>query len=73
MSELRHSTEKHFGENNDGVHLMNGEYTLCGDAFDINAVDDEVSEVAATRKRVVTCVNCIAIIKLTKGVRCHGA
>lgn len=51
------------------IHLMNGEYTLCGDAYDIHAVDSDIDEIKPTKNRVVTCVSCIAIIKLTKNVR----
>lgn len=59
---------KEFGENSDGVHLMWGEYGVCGDAFDINAVDD-ATEIKPTTKKVVTCRRCAQVIRECRGVR----
>jgi hypothetical protein len=38
----------------------NGEYTLCGDAFDLNELDDvdALTPRFATEGQVVTCPNC---------------
>ena len=62
-----------FAENNDGVHLMNGEFSLCGDSFDIGSTEgEECGDLMPTKARTVTCVECIAIIKLCRGVRTHA-
>ena len=58
-----------FSENDDGVHLQYGEFSLCGDAFDISAVTDEIDDLAHTKKRTVTCERCIAIIRYCRGAR----
>lgn len=58
-----------FVENGDGVHLEHGEFTLCGDSFDIGQTEGEdCGDYQPTRKRTVTCANCILIIKLCRGV-----
>lgn len=67
---------KEYMENAEGVHLMNalnGEYTLCGDAFDahISESDWPNGEMVATTKRVVTCERCCRIIEMCRGVRCR--
>jgi hypothetical protein len=68
-------TEKaRFVEYNGDVHILNpalSEYTLCGDAFDISAVDAEQSEFTETEKRAVSCLDCARIIKGVRGVRLH--
>lgn len=57
----------------EGVHLMgDGEFTLCGDAFDIGATEDDSDdspELYETKRRTVTCPRCIDIIRLCRGVR----
>ena len=60
---------REFMESSDGVHLMHGEYTLCGDAFDLGDTEEGAPEIRTTAKRTVTCPNCIEIIELCKGVR----
>jgi len=61
--------EKEFAENEDGVHAMWGEFSICGDAFDIDAVSDEVGALKRTTKKTVTCPRCIEIIKYCKSLR----
>ena len=62
-----------FVENNDGVHIEHGEFTLCGDSFDIGFTEGEAcGDTKETTSRVVTCSNCIAIIKMCRGVRTAG-
>lgn len=62
-------SKHHFMENGDGVHLMNGEYSLCGDAFDIGAVDDEVENMRDTKRKTVTCRECARVIGYCRGVK----
>lgn len=66
---------KEFLENDDGVHLMYGEFTLCGDSFDIAETesDFEAGTLAKTRKRIVTCPKCTAYIQHCRGVRLAAA
>ena len=68
-------TAKEFVENADGVHLMSphqGEYTLCGDAFDMASASGgehgQEFDFKPTRKRVVTCERCSTIINHCRGV-----
>jgi hypothetical protein len=57
-----------------GWHLVNdaagqqGEFTLCGIAFDGDATRYTSSEVEEKATGKVTCPKCIAIIKLCKSV-----
>lgn len=66
---------KIFTENKAGVHLMDpiqGEYSLCGDAFDIDSeadVDEHDGRLKPTDKKVVTCKRCKAVIMMCRGVR----
>ena len=67
-----------FTENADGVHLMSpihSEYSLCGDAWDLNVLDDmgDDMQMRPTRKRTVTCADCIRIIQACRGVRTKQA
>jgi hypothetical protein len=53
------------------IHLvgpLQGEHTLCGDAFDL-ASDVPGYEWKPTRRRVVTCPNCARVIEECRGVR----
>lgn len=53
------------------VHLvgaLQGEHTLCGDAFDLDS-DVPGYEWKPTAKRVVTCPNCALVIEECRGVR----
>lgn len=61
---------KQFLENKDGVHLMLGEFTMCGDSFDIAETESDFEEghLAETSKRVVTCPKCKAVIIHCRGV-----
>ena len=59
-----------FVENDDGVHIENGEFTLCGDAYDGNTwAGDEDFATRPSVSRVVTCPNCADIIDMCRGVR----
>jgi hypothetical protein len=62
---------REYRENLEGVHLMNGEFTLCGDSFDIaeTEADFEDGPLLLTQKRSVTCARCKAVISLCRGVR----
>ncbi len=62
-------------EDDDGVHLVLGEFTLCGDAFDgwQSEPDWEGGELRATRKRTVTCPRCVRIIRECKAARIKDA
>jgi hypothetical protein len=56
------------------VHLVNagqGEYTLCGDAFDM-ATEEPGYEWKDTKLRTVTCEKCAMIIVSCRGVRVAG-
>ena len=53
------------------VHLMNpenGEYTLCGDAFDLDS-DEDGYEQKPTRRRTVDCPSCAAVVVMCRKVR----
>lgn len=54
------------------VHVVNpvtaGEFTLCGDAFDL-ASDVDGYEWSATKRRTVTCPSCAEIIRYVRRVR----
>jgi len=53
------------------VHIvtpLQGEHTLCGDAFDLDT-DVPGYEWKPTRQRVVTCPNCARVIEECRGVR----
>lgn len=68
------SDERVFGANGDGVHLMNGEFTLCGDSYDIGSTGrEECGDIEPTNRRAVTCPRCASIILLCRGVRIQGA
>ncbi len=62
---------KEFAENRGGVHLMNGEFTLCGYSIDIEALleDDNDGNPVPTNKKVVTCKECKEIIRMCRGTR----
>jgi len=63
-------------KNKNGVHLINsvlmgGEFTLCGLAYDL--IDsNNGGELFPTNKKVVTCPECIKIIKLCQGIKYNG-
>ena len=57
------------------VHIMsaiNCEYTLCGDAFDLDS-DEPGYEQIPTDKRTVTCDRCIRETENCRGVRVRKA
>lgn len=62
---------KEFRENDDGVHLMYGEFTICGDSFDIAETESDFEDgsLVVTRKRIVTCPKCVAFITHCRNVR----
>jgi hypothetical protein len=61
---------KEFMESAEGVHLMMGEFTLCGDSFDIGETEaDPESALIDTKKKVVTCPRCISVIRHVRGVK----
>lgn len=68
---------REFLENDKGVHLMaavhGGSFTLCGDSFDIAetqaALDFIDGALVVTKKRVITCPDCIVEIKNCRGVK----
>lgn len=69
MAKTKSDTE--FAENSEGVHVvtpLQGEHTLCGDAFE---QDDHIGTEGwmPTRKRVVTCHRCALVILACRGVR----
>lgn len=67
----RHMTAqwRRYTENDEGVHLQIGEFTLCGDAFDIDAVEKDRPPFRATRSVTVTCKRCRSLILTCRGVR----
>lgn len=59
-------------EDDRGVHFMSplqSEFTICGDAFDVDAVDDALSQLKPTSKRTVTCPQCVKLIRALRGIR----
>jgi len=60
---------KKYLENKAGVHLMYGEFTLCGDSFDIASTEKDFPDgkLLPTDKKIVTCEKCIDLIKYCKG------
>ena len=57
-------------ENDDGVHLEHGEFTLCGDSFDIGTTEGEAcGDFQPTKKRTVTCPKCAEIIRMCRKAR----
>lgn len=54
-------------EDAQGVHLMTGEYSLCGAAWD--GEDGRSEQMRPTRKRTVTCPECVRIILQCKAAR----
>ena len=67
---------KNFEENSEGVHLMNpnnDEFSMCGDAQDIDSVTDRIDgnlkAFRPTSSTTVTCRRCIAVIECCHGVK----
>ena len=54
-----------------GVHAMvNSEFTLCGVAFDLSAVEENEGAIPRpTNKKTVTCDFCIQYIETCRGLR----
>ena len=48
--------------------LIGGEYTLCGDAFDLTT-DEPGYEWTTPKRNVVTCEHCVRIILSLRGIR----
>jgi len=64
--------EHEFVENGEGVHLMLGEFTICGDASDIADSEREGErdgKFRPTTKKTVTCPRCARVIRYCRGVR----
>lgn len=65
-------TRKQFAENKDGVHLvspLNEEFTLCGDALEGSASDEqEIDPALITKSRTVTCPKCATTVLHCRGV-----
>lgn len=59
---------KEFVEAEGLIHLVDGEFTICGDAFDL-ASDEDDYEWKATTSKTVTCPRCARIVELCRGVR----
>lgn len=51
-----------------GVHLLINEHTICGDAFDAPDTESnwEFGPFKETKKHVVTCIDCIRVIRICK-------
>lgn len=66
---------KEFLENRKGVHLVRAgigdEYTICGDAFDINEAEGDYpdGELRYTSSKTVTCPDCIEQIEHCRNVK----
>ena len=68
-AEVNKNTE--YAENDAGVHVVNplgSEHTLCGDAFDGDVIADGKGH-RSTKKKIVTCPHCIAVINVCRGVK----
>jgi hypothetical protein len=64
-------SDRQFVEAEGLVHLVNpvlGEFTLCGDAFDLGS-DIADYEWKETNRRTVTCSSCARIIRECRSVR----
>jgi hypothetical protein len=64
------------GMPNEYVHIMGktagGEFTLCGDSFDIDEADEGVDHLTGgliETKDKIDCPDCVAIIMLCKSVK----
>lgn len=69
--ELAASPGSAFVEAEGMVHLVNplqGEHTMCGDAFDL-ASDIDGYEWKDTIRRTITCPSCARVIQACRGVR----
>ena len=58
-----------FNKDNNGIHLMNGEFTLCGYAWDCYKDDCSLTEMKITKSKTVTCEECVDIIETCKKVK----
>lgn len=68
---------RRFIETNAGVHLVNteqqgGEFTLCGDAFDIDGIEGRSTTWRKTTRSIVTCPRCLKVVLMCRGVRIQG-
>jgi hypothetical protein len=69
---------REFLENDKGVHLVGvgqgGEFTLCGDSFDISETESDFTEGALikTNKKTLTCPDCIREVQNCRGVAIHN-
>ena len=51
-------------------HVIGGDFTLCGDAYDLGS-DEPGYEWKPTKAKAVTCPNCAAIIRSVQGLRTY--
>lgn len=65
------ATDGRFMEDNNGVHYMDNEHTLCGDAFDAWSTESDWpdGEMKPTAKRTITCPECARLILDLRGIR----
>lgn len=65
------ATDGRFMEDLRGVHYMDNEHTLCGDAFDAWSTESdwEGGEMKPTHKRTITCPECARLILDLRGIR----
>lgn len=68
-------TEVEFYENGHGVHVLLGEHTVCGFAFDApetESADDATNlggPLSPAPIHIVTCPRCAAVVKAMRSVR----
>lgn len=62
---------RQFVENDAGVHLMMGEYTLCGDAADAPESEPDWTEGAfqPTDRQTISCPRCVEIVMACRGLQ----
>ena len=69
------STEVEFYENKHGVHVLLGEFTVCGFAFDApetesaDDVDGLGGHLEPAITHIVTCPKCAAVVRAMRSVR----
>lgn len=62
---------RRYMENDDGVHLTIGEFTLCGDAWDAPDTESDwpAGQFRLASGKAITCKRCASIIRTCRGVR----
>jgi len=61
--------KRQYVQDENGVHVMWGEFTICGDAFDIAAVDDDAEEFVTVKAQPLTCERCVALVLFCRGLK----